>query len=239
MIYQTLKQYLSRLALPSLLCIFLGMSAAQGQNKTQITLSSTEQPEDPEEVIRRYRALYRQHPRRTDILFQLSNLLSRTGHYDEAADLLKAHLKKIPGDVGARLRLGDVLFAQNNRQAAYAQWDRVAKGATHAGPYRLTADRYRRHNLRAQAEAVFRQGRKFLKQPLLFARELAEIAEEQAHYVEAIQEYLLFLKGQPQYRPTVENRLREIARSGGPPKSSTIWPEKSPNTPKTETASTS
>ena len=78
MIYQTLKQYLSRLALPALLCIFLGMSAAQGQNKTHITLSSTEQPEDPEEVIRRYRALYRQHPRRTDILFQLSNLLSRT-----------------------------------------------------------------------------------------------------------------------------------------------------------------
>lgn len=207
----TLIRYIPLVALLTL----LDLPTARAQTFT-LQPGTKDAEESPEEALKRYRALHARNPRRVDILYRLSGLLSTSGHHDEAIALLKKHLQRLPGDIGGCLRLGDALFARGDLEAAFSEWDRVAKDATSPGPYRLSADRYRRHSLYAHAETIYRKGRKALSEPLLFARELAEVAERQANYIEAVREYLLFLEAQPQYRATVEARLKEIARAGGP-----------------------
>ena len=161
-----------------------------------------------------YRQIYAQYPGRGDVLMRLTQVLSRTGQHAEVADLLRQHLTRVPGDITTRLRLGETLFALGLPDSAAAQWDRIAEGATHATLYALVADAYRRRNLDDQAAHTYRRARKTLNSPDLFAQELAEIAEGQARYAEAAQEYLTMLQQRPQYRTMIEARFREFAITG-------------------------
>lgn len=165
-------------------------------------------------ALRIYRQIYAQHPGRGDVLMRLAQVLSRTGQHAAVADLLHQHLVRVPGDIATRLRLGETLFALGLPDSAYAQWDLIAEGATHANLFALVADAYRRRNLDDQAAHTYRRARKTLNSPDLFAQELAEIAERQARYAEAAQEYLTMLQQQPQYRTMIEARFREFAITG-------------------------
>ncbi|MDP6777029.1 MAG: tetratricopeptide repeat protein [Candidatus Latescibacteria bacterium] len=167
-----------------------------------------------ERAISLYRALYKRHPRRTDVLYRLEALLSKAGSHREAAGLLRNHLSRSPRDVTARLRLGDALFSLGEREEAFKQWERVIGKVRGLAGYALVAERYKRHNLLAEAERIYLRGRETLGPPTLYARQLAELAERQADYGRAVSEYLLYLEEKPGHLALIEPRFREFAREG-------------------------
>jgi len=185
--------------------------------KVPVTLnraSALEAADKLDEAISLYRILHSQNPGRNDILLRLESLLSRTGLHEESVALLQSRLKFSPNDINFRLRLGDAYYALNRQDMAFDSWNRILESATSAGSYAIVADRYRRRNLDQEAASIFKRGRKDLDEPFLFALELAELAEGQTHYFQAVQEYLLLLQDKPQYRSITETRLREFAREG-------------------------
>ena len=199
----------------TLLLIALPVCAiAQQVNETLKQALTLEQQGKEQQALDVYRDLYAKYPRRTDILFRLESLLSRLRLFDEAVSLLEARLQRAPGDLNARLRLADALYALGRQAQAFAQWDRVLDGTANQGLYALVADRYRKRNLIPQAAATYRKARVAFNRPNLFARELAELAEQQARYPEAVEEYLALLQDSPQYRPLIESRFREFALEG-------------------------
>jgi len=197
-----------------LLTVLPVCASAQQVNETLKQALTLEQQGKEQQALDIYRGLYAKYPRRTDILFRLESLLSRLRLYEEAATVLEARLQTATGDLNARLRLADALYALGRQAQAFAQWDRVLDGTANQGLYALVADRYRKRNLISQAAATYRKARVAFNRPHLFARELAELAEQQARYPEAVEEYLALLQDSPQYRPLVELRFREFALEG-------------------------
>ena len=175
---------------------------------------SLEAAGEGEHAVEVYRALYARYPRRTDVLFRLESLLSRTGAHRESVELLEQHLSRSPRDVTARLRLGDARFSLGERSEAFGQWERILGDVRGSAGYSLVAERYKRHNLLAEAERIYLRGREALGPPSLYARQLAELAERQADYDRAVTEYLLYLEEKPGHLALIEPKFRDFAREG-------------------------
>ena len=161
-----------------------------------------------------YQRLCDQLPQRADLFSRLESALSRAGRYADAAALTRQRLAVDPNDVDSRLRLGQALLALGEVDSAGAHWDRLLQRATTLTPFAIVADHYRRRNLDARAEQAYRRARVVFKNPALFARELAELAERQVRYPDAVREYLIYAADNPQYLPLIEDRLRDFARNG-------------------------
>ena len=191
---------------------------AQGsarQIHTQLQRAANlESQKDYAAAIRIYRTLYTQNPRRIDILMRLESVLSRIGQHAEAAALLQKRLKTAPNDVGTRLRLGQALYSLGHTDSASVHWNHILNNATTANPFALVADRYRKRNLEDLAKQTYHKARTTLKDSTLFARELAELAERQTRYPEAVKEYMRYEQKTPQYRTLIEARLRDFAQNG-------------------------
>ena len=161
-----------------------------------------------------YRKLLKRYPNRADILLRMESLLFRTGRRSEGIRLLESHLQKRPRERSVRFRLADVQSETGNLDGAIANWNRIVKEAADEGTFERVAQRLLKHNLPLRALSVCRQGRKTLKNPRLFAREMAEIADRLARYPDAVAEYLVFVRQQPQSLGFVETRFRKFAREG-------------------------
>jgi tetratricopeptide (TPR) repeat protein len=161
-----------------------------------------------------YLQLYVQYPARGDLVLRLQNIYSRTGQHDKAVTLLRQHLQRSPNNITTLLKLGDALFALGKPEEAFAEWEKLFKHASTPNTFSLVASRYLKYSIYDRASAAYHRARRELKTPDLFARELAELAERQTHYADAVREYLVFLRQKPQYRTTVEARLRDMAHNG-------------------------
>ena len=165
-------------------------------------------------ALRLYRKLLKRYPYRADVLLRIESILVRTGRHVEAERLLASHLKERPQDRSVRLRLADVQYETGNLKGAISHWDRIVANAADETTFALVAGRFLKHNLPSRALTVCRQGRKVLNNPLLFAKEMAEIAERLARYPDAVAEYLVFARQQPHAVGTIERRFRRYAREG-------------------------
>ena len=161
-----------------------------------------------------YRKLLKRYPNRADILLRMESLLFRTGRRGEAIRLLESHLQKRPRERSVRFRLADVQSETGNLDGAIANWKRIVTEAADEGTFERVAQSLLKHNLSSRALSVCRQGRKTLKNPRLFAREMAEIADRLARYPDAVAEYLDFVRQQPQSLGFVETRFRKFAQEG-------------------------
>ena len=165
-------------------------------------------------ALRLYRKVLKRVPYRADVLLRIESILVRTGRRVEAGRLLESHLKERPQDRSVRLRLADIQSETGDLKGAIAHWERIVADASDEGTFALVARRFLKHNLPSRALSVCRQGRKTLDNPLLFAREMAEIAERHARYPDAVAEYLVFVRQQPHAVGSIEARFRRYAREG-------------------------
>ena len=168
----------------------------------------------PGGALRLYRKVLERVPYRADVLLRIESILVRTGRRVEAGHLLASHLRERPQDRSVRLRLADIQSESGNLKGAISHWDRIVADAADESTFALVAGRFLKHNLPSRALSVCRQGRKTLNNPLLFAKEMAEIAERLARYPDAVAEYLVFVRQQPHAVGSIENRFRRYAREG-------------------------
>ena len=165
-------------------------------------------------ALRLYRRLLKRYPDRADILIRMESLLYRTGRRGEAIRLLESYLKKRPQDRSVRFRLADIQSETGKLQEAIANWNHIVTQVADEGTFARVANRFLKHNLPSRALAVCLQGRSALKNPRLFAREMAEISERLLRYHDAVVEYLVLVRQQPQTVGPVESRFRHYAREG-------------------------
>jgi len=163
------------------------------------------------EALHIYQELYQANPRRVDILYRIESILTRLGRHQDVINLMTERLTKAPGETNARIRLGNALYELGKTDEAFVQWEAILDRAKTEGPFLIVAGLYRKHNLHDRVEAVYRGGRVRLNAPVLFARELARLAERDGRYGLAVAEYLRFLDDKPQYRPVVKQHFREFA----------------------------
>ncbi|MBI2952550.1 tetratricopeptide repeat protein [bacterium] len=176
-----------------------------------------------EQAVEVYRSLYLQHAKggeRSDLLYRLQGALVRAGRAEEAVPLLQQRLNRFPSDSRAQLALGDVYYAMGRAEEAARAWERLIEGERPAGNYLLVASRYRARGRPERAVDVYVRGRRAVGDTTAFALELAGLYEEQRNYPEAVREYLLALRADPQENPprnyaTVEARVAEFARDEG------------------------
>ncbi len=169
---------------------------------------------DLREALRLYRKLLKRYPYRADILLRIESILYRTGRRGEAVRLLESHLQERPRDSTVRFRLADIQSETGNLDGAIAHWNHIVADAADTGTIERVARNFLRHNLPLRALSVCRRGRDILKNPHLFAGQMAEIAERLARYPDAVAEYMVFVRQQPQLLGHVEARFRHFAREG-------------------------
>ena len=188
--------------------------SASAAGETFRQANAKEASGDLREALRLYRKLLKRYPYRADVLLRIESILYRTGRRSDAVRLLESHLQKRPGDRTVRFRLAEILSESGNLDGAIAHWNRIAGGAADAGTIERVARNFLRHNLPSRALSVCRRGRDVLKNPRLFAGQMAEIAERLARYPDAVAEYLIFVRQQPQSIGQVERRFRHFGREG-------------------------
>ena len=200
----------------ALLLLLAGTAIASTEqiNAALQRATALESEKDFTSAIHIYRGLYIQHPHRVDLLMRLNSALSRAGRHDEVAMLLRQRLSSFPNDNNARLHLGIALFELGQIDSAAASWEPLLQHTTNTHAFAIIADRYRRRNMDKRAEQTYRRARTARQDTTLFARELAELAERRAHYPDAVREYLIWVRQNPQYRTHVESRLRDFAQNG-------------------------
>lgn len=185
------------------------------QINTELQRARTfENQNDLASALRIYQNLYAQYPARGDIVMRLETIYMRTGQPDKAVAILRDHLKRAPHDIVTQLKLGQALFALGEHENAFKAWAKLLENANSPNTYMMVAQQYLSHSLYDRAMAVYTQARQSLNQPDLFAKELAELAERQTRYADAVREYLIFVRQKPQYRTLVEARLRDMAYNG-------------------------
>ena len=167
-----------------------------------------------EAAVTIYRDLHSAHPRRSDILYRLTDALSKGGRLEEVVDLLEPRIRRAPRDVTALSRLGDALYALGRKEEAMQRWQGILLEGRRPRNYGMLAEQYRKHHLYEEAAAIYRKGRTALGRPSLFARELAVLAERRALYPEAVSEYLRLLGKNRSHLRFVESRLRQFAKEG-------------------------
>ncbi|MCE2434998.1 MAG: hypothetical protein J4F29_19065, partial [Candidatus Latescibacteria bacterium] len=180
-----------------LLCAGIATASTEQINAAIQRAIALEAKKDFTSAIYIYRGLYIQHPHRADLLMRLESALSRAGRHAEVAVLFRQRLSSVPNDNNARLRLGIALFELGQIDSANASWEPLLQKATTTHPFAIIADRYRKRNLDKRAEQTYRRARTALKDTMLFARELAELAERRAHYPDAVREYLIWVQQNP------------------------------------------
>ena len=161
-----------------------------------------------------YKNLYAQYPARGDIVTRLEQVYTRTGQHALSVALLQQHLKQSPNDITTQLKLGDALFALGKQDEAFVAWETLLTNANSPNPFILVANRYLKNSIYDRATVVYRQARITLNMPELFAKDLAELAARQAHYAEAVREYIIFIRQKPQYRHIIETQFRDMAING-------------------------
>lgn len=201
-----------------LICLYSVPLGAQTIQPHQINAEmqkarTFEKQNDLANALRIYANLYAQYPTRGDVVLHLESIYARTGQHAKIIPILKQHLKQSPNDMMTHLRLGDALLTLGKKNEAFAQWESLLKNATTPHIFRLVAERYLKNSIYDRANAIYRKARLTLNLPDLFAKELAELAERQTHYTEAVEEYLILVRITPQYRTMIESRLRDIAKN--------------------------
>ena len=155
--------------------------------------------------------------RNTTILYRLASAYQRAGHLDKAIELLDNRLKRSPRDVTARNRLSDIYLAGGRTEEAEEQMRIILKANPNQGTYISVGQRYERMNQDERAQNIYLQGRKVLKDPGLFSRELAQIYERAEQYLDAVIAYGTLARQRPQFVSLVESKLQTIARQATDP----------------------
>ncbi|HUU28587.1 MAG TPA: tetratricopeptide repeat protein [archaeon] len=119
----------------------------------------------------------------------------------ESPEVLSIYLKSL-NDVGLKdsLRLTALRFLERDPEKN----DR----------YIFTGNQLRRYRMFEEALSIYEQGRKKLKGPTLFSREVTELLIDLARYSQALDELLVFLSGQPKDLPFVQHQVYRILEAG-------------------------
>lgn len=84
---------------------------------------------DPEDNVKKYKALLKQEPNNCHYLEQLANSYQVINDFDKSINFYKQTLKSCPDDLSSMFQLGVSYFMIMERKTAEKYWDQAIQGA--------------------------------------------------------------------------------------------------------------
>ena len=204
---------------PRVFCLFLAVFAVSGllrgqnqQQDIQFRLAqSYERGGDMEAAARIYEQVYAKDSNNVVVFDALRRAYMQLKKYPEAATIMNARLARQPNDIPLLAQLGRVYSFLSDEPKARDAWDRaIAVAPKNEMSYRIVAGAMGESRLFDKAIGVYRQARKAIGKPGLFAADLAYLYGATMNYPDAVKEYLNMVDGDPNQFGLVQARLSAV-----------------------------
>jgi tetratricopeptide (TPR) repeat protein len=162
-----------------------------------------------EQALNLYRPLFEQDPRNAAYYQGVKRALLQLRRYDELLALIDRRLTVV-GDLNARVDRGDVLFKKGDEAGALKYWQELLQQAPLRDAYAMVAAALRDNNSYDEALKVYLAGREKLRDPSLFALDLANLYELRLEFENATTELVRLLQSDQRQFPLVQRRLLEM-----------------------------
>ncbi|MGB8657678.1 MAG: tetratricopeptide repeat protein [Candidatus Zixiibacteriota bacterium] len=134
--------------------------------------------------------------------------------YDKAEELIKKDISRDPKNFHSYCELANVYLKMQKGEDAKASLNHAIQLAPdQEQTYREVASVYLKNGLTSEAMDVYKQARMKIKQPGIFAYELAGLYEAIKDYKQAVDEYFLFLGNDSTKFDMVEGRIAQLIQT--------------------------
>jgi len=164
-----------------------------------------------EKALDLYRELYKTQPGNPSYVNNFKRLLERLKKYEEWISVLDAQLARQPNHATLLGDRGRVLYLWGKEDEAKEIWENIIRlnpGNQHH--YRLVSSMQQRVRLYDEAVNTLLRGRKHLRQPALFANELANLYQYRRNYGMAAREWLNWVSADNRYIQMAERVINSF-----------------------------
>ncbi|HLB01261.1 MAG TPA: tetratricopeptide repeat protein [Bacteroidota bacterium] len=169
---------------------------------------SYERSGDFESALRVYSELFSTDSSNFMLIESLKRCHLKLKHNDEVIALIEYGLKLNPADIGSRAQLGNVYLLKGDEEKAAEVWAHaisLAPGEETA--YRVVGSSMIQARQFERAAAIYRDARKALGNPTLFASDIAYLYGIMQKYPESTREYLALLRQTPSQLIYIQSRI--------------------------------
>ena len=209
-----------------LLLLFLllvyGLAAnADAQEKEEVrrTLDQTrnlERLNKYEEALKIHKRLFNSYPNNRQVLAGIERNLLHLKRYSELLELLQECLREKPDDPSLLEKLGNALYKSGQEEKAEETWKAIIEQAPEdQNSYARVARQYLYNGHTEKAVDTYLLGRNRIRNPALYAIDLARLYTSKTEYREATEEYICLLTGDPKQYSYVENMIGRFKRIEG------------------------
>jgi len=161
-----------------------------------------------EEAYRIFSRLLRQNPDSHPIYDRAVTTLVNLKRFDEAVELTRDRLRRIPGDIVTQVRLGELYHMAGDTENAFASWQKtIDQNINQPQVYRYIAETLNGRREFEKSLSIYYQARKNLNNPTLFGNEIARSLLILGRFEDGMQEYVNLLMTSPMYASTIQRLL--------------------------------
>ncbi len=155
-----------------------------------------------------YLELLNSDPKNSRFYFQLKSLYKRNNSYLKLEKLLENRIKLFPKDFQTKVEIGDIYFKSNNKEKAIEYWDDLLfEFKSNKTIYYLLFQIFSANELYKKLSSLVEKGRLEFNEPNFLSYELGNYKSAKLDFYGSIQEYLKFLKTNPNQLNIISSKI--------------------------------
>ncbi len=155
-----------------------------------------------------YLELLNSDPKNSRFYFQLKSLYKRNNSYLKLEKLLENRIKLFPKDFQTKVEIGDIYFKSNNKEKAIEYWDDLLfEFKSNKTIYYLLFQIFSANELDKKLSSLVEKGRLEFNEPNFLSYELGNYKSAKLDFYGSIQEYLKFLKTNPNQLNIISSKI--------------------------------
>ena len=155
-----------------------------------------------------YLELLNSDPKNSRFYFQLKSLYKRNNNFLKLEKLLDNRIKLFPKDFQTRVEIGDIYFKSNNKEKAIRYWDDLLfELESNKTIYYLLFQIFSTNKLDKKLISLVEKGRLQFNEPNFLSYELGNYKSGKFDFYGSIQEYLKFLKTNPNQLNVISSKI--------------------------------
>ncbi len=155
-----------------------------------------------------YLELLNSDPKNSRFYFQLKSLYKRNNSYLKLEKLLENRIKLFPKDFQTKVEIGDIYFKSNNKEKAIEYWDDLLfEFKSNKTIYYLLFQIFSANELDKKLSSLVEKGRLEFNEQNFLSYELGNYQSAKLDFYGSIQEYLKFLKTNPNQLNIISSKI--------------------------------
>lgn len=194
-----MKKFLLQAILISFLFPLLAGAQDVTRSKMQFQIGQRyEYMGDYQNALEIYLALHKRNPKNYTYFDAVTRCLADLKKFDRLLTFIQQQIDSDPQNLQYRVKFGTALLQKGEEKNAEQYWNELlARHRKNISLYRMIAQAWMMNRKFDKGVEVYRRGRKELGKDSLFALELAQLHTYQLNYDLAAEEYLKFLRQNP------------------------------------------